>query len=254
MKQSVAAAVLCTLLLSGCTQQTAVMEPPTEQAAKDNPQMQALEAAEQAGLLSDNAAPGLSEQEALEQVAGAVDETQYTVEATDETLSVGTDAEEEREYYVFVVSDASARTVGKVAVDRETGEKYHYLGDGVLDDYTTFPLYDAEAEQHEGWPGSYISPAGVTLTITQEEETGMSYRFSDGTEGTAAVAGETAKSADGQMNFLLADGIITVAGGGLTGNYAVTVVGEASEPVQDDAATAQDVAEATEDMEAPTAE
>lgn len=219
MKRSIAMVSLSILLLSGCTQQADVMEPTAEEAAKVNPQTQALEAATQAGLISEDAAVGLSEQEALQQVAGAVDEAQYDVEATEETLSVGADAASAREYYVFVVSDTTGRTVGKVAVDRETGEKYNYLGDGVLDDYATFPLYDAEAEQHKGWPGSYVSPAGVTLTITQEEETGIVYCFSDGTEGTAAVNGETAKSADEQMNFLLADGIVTVAGGGLTGNY-----------------------------------
>lgn len=230
MKRWITVAVLGTLLLSGCTQRSDVMEPTTEETAKVNPQTQALEAATQAGLLSEDAATGLSEQEALRQVAGAVDETQYAVEATDETLSVGTDAASACEYYVFVVSDATGRTVGKVAVDRKTGEKYNYLGDGVLDDYDTFPLYDAEAEQHKGWPGSYVSPAGVTLTITQEEETGIAYCFSDGTEGTAAVNGETAKSADEQMNFLLADGIVTVAGGGLTGNY--TVLAESDEPAE----------------------
>ena len=219
MKRSIAMVSLSILLLSGCTQQADVMEPTAEEAAKVNPQTQALEAATQAGLISEDVAVGLSEQEALQQVAGAVDEAQYDVKATEETLSVGADAASAREYYVFVVSDTTGRTVGKVAVDRETGEKYNYLGDGVLDDYATFPLYDAEAEQHKGWPGSYVSPAGVTLTITQEEETGIVYCFSDGTEGTAAVNGETAKSADEQMNFLLADGIVTVAGGGLTGNY-----------------------------------
>lgn len=219
MKRSVAMVVLGTLLLSGCTQQTDVMEPTAEETAKVNPQTQALEAATQAGLLSEDTAVGLNEQEALQQVAGGIDETEYTVEATEETLSVGADAASAREYYVFVVSDTTGRTVGKVAVDRETGEKYSYLGDGVLDDYSTFPLYDAEAEQHKGWPGSYVSSAGRTLTITQEQESEIVYCFSDGTEGTAAVNGETAKSADEQMNFLLADGIVTVAGGGLTGNY-----------------------------------
>lgn len=219
MKRSVAMVVLGTLLLSGCTQQTDVMEPTAEETAKVNPQTQALEAATQAGLLSEDTAVGLSEQEALQQVAGGIDETEYTVEATEETLSVGADAASAREYYVFVVSDSTGRTVGKVAVDRETGEKYSYLGDGVLDDYSTFPLYDAEAEQHKGWPGSYVSAAGRTLTITQEQESEIVYCFSDGTEGTAAVNGETAKSEDEQMNFLLADGIVTVAGGGLTGNY-----------------------------------
>lgn len=237
MKRSVAMVVLGTLLLSGCTQQTDVMEPTAEETAKVNPQTQALEAATQAGLLSEDTAVGLSEQEALQQVAGGIDETEYTVEATEETLSVGADAASAREYYVFVVSDSTGRTVGKVAVDRETGEKYSYLGDGVLDDYSTFPLYDAEAEQHKGWPGSYVSSAGRTLTITQEQESEIVYCFSDGTEGTAAVNGETAKSEDEQMNFLLADGIVTVAGGGLTGNYTAVADDDLTE--EKDAAQAE---------------
>lgn len=228
MKRSVAMVVLGTLLLSGCTQQTDVMKPAAEESAKVNPQTQALEAATQAGLLSEDTAAGLSEQEALQQVAGGIDETMYAVEVTEETLSVGTDAASAREYYVFMVSDATGRTVGKVAVDQETGEKYNYLGDGVLDDYATFPLYDAEAEQHKGWPGSYVSPTGITLTITQEEQAEIMYCFSDGTEGVAAVRGETAKSADEQMNFLLADGIVTVAGGGFTGNYTAIAGSDSS--------------------------
>ena len=244
MKRTIAAAALSALLLSGCTSQTDVLEPTTEETAKVNPQTQALEQAAQAGLLRDAAETGLTEHEALEQVAGVIDGEEYTVEATDETLTVGTDEASVRDYYVFAVTAAAEnRAVGKVAVDCETGEKYNYLGDGVLDDYDTFPLYDAEAEQHKDWPGSYVSPAGVTLTITQEEETGIAYCFSDGTEGVAAVSGETAKSEDGTLNFLLAERIVTVAGGGVTGNYTV-VAGESADTTED-----IDVADGTETVE-----
>lgn len=221
MKRTMAAAMLCSLFLSGCTQQTDVMEPTAEESAQVNPQMQALEAATEAGLLQEDTVEKLTEEQAQAQVAEGLDETQYTVTLTDEALSVGADTAQARDYYVFAVSEAAdGRAVGKVAVDCETGEKYHYLGDGVLDSYTTFPLYDAAAAQREGWPGRYVSAAGVALTITQADEDTLSYLFSDGTAGEAAVSGETAKSADERMNFLLADGIVTVAGGGLTGNYA----------------------------------
>ena len=247
MKRTIAAAALGALLLSGCTSQTDVLEPTTEETAKVNPQTQALEQAAQAGLLRDAAETGLTEHEALEQVAGVIDEEEYTVEATDETLIVGADEASARDYYVFAVTAAAEnRAVGKVAVDCETGEKYHYLGDGVLEDYSTFPLYDAAAEREEGWPGKYVSPAGVTLEVAQDQEDSITYRFSDGTEGAASVSGETAKSEDGALNFLLAERIVTVAGGGLTGNYTV-VAGESTDTT--DAAEDTDVADGTEPVE-----
>lgn len=250
MKRTIAAAVLGTLLLSGCTQQTDVLEPTAEEAAKVNPQTQALEQAAQAGLLSDGTETGVSEREAREQVAGVLDQDEYEVEMTDETLTVGED-DAARDYYVFeVIAVAESRTVGKVAVDCETGEKYHYLGDGVLEDYSTFPLYDEAAERSEGWPGRYVSPAGVTLEITQTEgEESFSYRFSDGTEGTAAASGDTAKSADEMLNFLLAGRIVTVAGGGLTGNYTVVLGGADTESTPEEDATVQ-TAEAMPDTAA----
>lgn len=244
MKRTIAAAALGALLLSGCTSQTDVLEPTTEGTAKVNPQTQALEQAAQAGLLRDAAETGLTEHEALEQVAGVIDGEEYTVEATDETLTVGADEASARDYYVFAVTAAAEnRAVGKVAVDCETGEKYHYLGDGVLEDYSTFPLYDAAAERDEGWPGKYVSPAGVTLEVAQDNEDSITYRFSDGTEGAAAVSGETAKSEDGALNFLLAERIVTVAGGGVTGNYTV-VAGESADTTED-----IDVADGTETVE-----
>ncbi len=244
MKRTIAAAALGALLLSGCTSQTDVLEPTTEETAKVNPQTQALEQAAQAGLLRDAAETGLTEHEALEQVAGVIDGEEYTVEATDETLTVGTDEASARDYYVFAVTAAAEnRAVGKVAVDCETGEKYHYLGDGVLEDYSTFPLYDAAAERDEGWPGKYVSPAGVTLEVAQDNEDSITYRFSDGTEGVAAVSGETAKSEDGTLNFLLAERIVTVAGGGVTGNHT-GVAGESADTTED-----IDVADGTETVE-----
>ena len=219
MKQAIAYAALCALLLSGCAQQTSVVEPAAGQTGAANPQVQALEQAEQAGLPEPAAGDMLSEEEALKRVSDTIDTTSYRVEQTGETLSVGGEEGQAHEYLVFAVSRDTGEAVGRIAIDRTTGEKYNYLGDGVLEDYTTFPLYDAQAEERLGWPGVYVSAANFSLTISQEEDGAFLYAFSDGTEGTAAVTGDTAKSADGEINFLLADHIITVAGGGLTGNY-----------------------------------
>ena len=220
MKRSIAFAALCALFLTGCTQQTGEAEPVAEQAGSVNPQAQALEQAEQAGLLDGGEYDDrMTEEEALARVSAPIDGEQYAVAPTGETLSVGGGGGQAHEYFVFSVSRATGEPVGKVAVDRETGEKYNYLGDGVLEGYDSFPLYNAEAEKQTGWDGVYSNATALSLTITQEEEGAFSYAFSDGTEGTAVVTDETAKSEDGEINFLLADNIVTVAGGGLTGNY-----------------------------------
>ena len=82
MKQAIAYAALCALLLSGCAQQTSVVEPAAGQTGAANPQVQALEQAEQAGLLEPAAGDMLSEEEALKRVSDTIDTTSYRVEQT----------------------------------------------------------------------------------------------------------------------------------------------------------------------------
>ena len=48
MKRSIAVTALCVLVLSGCAGQTDTVGPAAEEAGKVNPQLQALEQAEQA--------------------------------------------------------------------------------------------------------------------------------------------------------------------------------------------------------------
>ncbi|MDO4269565.1 MAG: hypothetical protein Q4C72_01455 [Eubacteriales bacterium] len=218
MKRSIAVLALFALFLPGCAQQVDVAVPKAEEAPPVNPQSQALTRAEQAGLLEESDPSGMTEDEARGLLAEAIDETQYTIDLTDETLSVGKD-DAAHEYYVFAVGDAAGEPVGKVAVDRETGEKYNYLGDGVLDEYATFPLYDPAADAACDWEGAYAGPALMELEILQGDADSFTYLFSDGTVGEAVISGNTAKSADGEINFLFAEDIVTVAGGGLTGNY-----------------------------------
>lgn len=222
MKRMIAFAALGALLLSGCAQQTEVKEPSAEESgAESSPQSQALARAEQAGLIehSDGARKLLSEEEALSVVTVSFDETKYVASITDEVLSIGADAAEARDYFVVAVNEAEGKAVGKIAVDQETGERYNYLGDGVLEDYATFPLYNPAVDGVGGWEGTYKGPVSIELEITRDAPDTLNYLFSDGTQGTAAVTGETARSEDGEINFLLAENIVTVAGGGLTGNY-----------------------------------
>ncbi len=166
-------------------------------------------------------ADDITEAEALGSVKEPFDMAHYTIEMTDIQLEISPpDSSEVHKFYVFVVKDDAGEEVGQIAVDRETGEKYTYKGEGIIEDYSVFPLYEPQHGDYD-WEGEYESPSGLSLVITGREDDGFTYEFSDGTGGYANITGDTAKSEDGEINFLLSEKIITVAGGGLTGNYDV---------------------------------
>ena len=203
MERTIALATLCAVLLSGCTEQM------------DAAQKQAVQQDQTGGVEETRL---LSEAQAQKQVLAPLSGTCSAV-LTEEILSVCAADGAEHAYFVFEVSGAEGTPVGKAAVDRTTGEAYYYLGDGVLEDYTAFPLYDAAASDRQSWAGVYLGENGSTLTVGQQEEGSITYAFSDGTQGEAATDGGTAVSADGTLHFLLEQGIMTVAGGEQAGVY-----------------------------------
>lgn len=203
MERTIALAALCAVLLSGCTEQM------------DAAQKQAVQQ-DQTGGVEETCL--LSEAQAQKQVLAPLSGTCSAV-LTEEILSVCAADGAEHAYFVFEVSGAEGIPVGKAAVDRTTGEAYYYLGDGVLEDYTAFPLYDAAVSDRQSWAGVYLGEDGSTLTVGQQEESSITYAFSDGTQGEATVDGGTAVSVDGMLHFLLEQGIMTVAGGEQAGVY-----------------------------------
>lgn len=203
MERTIALAALCAVLLSGCTEQM------------DAAQKQAVQQDQTGGVEETRL---LSEAQAQKQVLAPLSGTCSAV-LTEETLSVCAADGAEHAYFVFEVSGAEGTPVGKAAVDRTTGEAYYYLGDGVLEDYTAFPLYDAAVSDRQSWAGVYLGENGSTLTVGQQEEGSITYAFSDGTQGEATVDGGTAVSVDGMLHFLLEQGIMTVAGGEQAGVY-----------------------------------
>ena len=203
MERTIALAALCAVLLSGCTEQM------------DAAQKQAVQQDQTGGVEETRL---LSEAQAQKQVLAPLSGTCSAV-LTEETLSVCAADGAEHAYFVFEVSGAEGTPVGKAAVDRTTGEAYYYLGDGVLEDYTAFPLYDAAASDRQSWAGVYLGENGSTLTVGQQEEGSITYAFSDGTQGEATVDGGTAVSVGGMLHFLLEQGIMTVAGGEQAGVY-----------------------------------
>ncbi len=165
----------------------------------------------------------VTEEEAKGKVEEPIDDYLYKVEQVDTKLELAPEGEtEKRSFYVFKVKDNSSEEVGQIAVDSKTGEKYTYLGDGKITSYAEFPLYESRPETPHDWPGMYESPAGMQVDIMETEDGNISYEFSDGTKGAAHVYGGTAKSEDGEINFLISGKTVTVAGGGFTGNYDKT--------------------------------
>lgn len=98
---------------------------------------QALERAEQAGLLREEEKKPqlLSVYEAQKLAGEQFDSESYAVAPSRETL----ECEIEGETHSFAVFDVSRRAdggaVGQVAVDRVTGDRYSYPGEGVLGEY-----------------------------------------------------------------------------------------------------------------------
>ncbi|MCI5704025.1 hypothetical protein [Agathobaculum sp.] len=221
MKRRLAFLALFVFMLSACGKEVDVVEPEANKEPPQNPQSQVLDQAEQAGLL-DKEEPEekeLSAEDAAARVTETLIEGDYTAALTDTQLQVGADEGEAHDYYVFDIQDAVGASLGQVAVDKATGDKYTYLGDGMLDDYTKFPLYDPSVDAVCDWAGEYKGPAGVALEVLQGDPNSFEYIFSDGTTGNAQISGNTAKSTDGEINFLFSEGVITVAGGTVTGNY-----------------------------------
>ena len=144
MKRWPVAAALLAACLTGCTGETT---------ATVNPQTQALERAEQAGLLREEEKKPqlLSVYEAQKLAGEQFDSESYAVAPSRETL----ECEVEGETHSFAVFDVSRRAdggaVGQVAVDRVTGDRYSYHGEGVLGEYDA--LLSEPEDTETDWAG-----------------------------------------------------------------------------------------------------
>ncbi len=212
MKRWPVAAAVLAACLTGCAGETT---------ATVNPQTQALERAEQAGLIqeAEKKPQLLSVYEAQKRAGEQFDSESYAVAPSDEKL----ECEIEGETHEFAVFDVSRRAdggaVGQVAVDRVTGERYSYPGEGVLEDYDA--LLAAQENSGTVWSGSYAAASGASVTLEQTGEDTFTFTFSDGVTGTASADRDSAASEDGETRFLLHENVLTVIGSGETGNYTL---------------------------------
>lgn len=211
MKRWPVVTVLLAACLAGCA---------AEKTESVNLQSQALERAEKAGLIrEEEKKPQLLTVYESQQLAGEqFDSESYAVAPSSEKL----ECEIEGETHEFAVFEVNRRTdgasVGQVAVDRVTGDRYSYDGEGVLGDYEA--LLSAGESGSIDWSGSYTcESSGLGVTLEQTDDTSFTYAFSDGVTGSASISKDSAASEDGTVRFLLHEGVLTVIGEGETGNY-----------------------------------
>ena len=212
MKRWPVAAAVLAACLTGCAGETT---------ATVNPQTQALERAEQAGLLREEEKKPqlLSVYEAQKLAGEQFDSESYAVAPSRETL----ECEIEGETHSFAVFDVSRRAdggaVGQVAVDRVTGDRYSYPGEGVLGEYDA--LLSEPEDTETDWAGCYAASSGASVMLEQTGEGTFTFTFSDGVTGMASADRDSAASEDGEIRFLLHEDVLTVIGSGETGNYTL---------------------------------
>lgn len=149
--------------------------------------------------------PALTVGEARALLAERIDTELYMILEGDARLEV-----EDERYFVFIVADkATNKVVGQVAVSKSSGARYNYEGEGILGDYSDFPLYDASADADLDWNGEF-SDGDRRLTLAQADAGSFEYELDD-EAGVARITGATAT--DGELTFTYDDdGTITLSG------------------------------------------
>lgn len=152
-----------------------------------------------------DADPELTIGEARALLAEHIDTQTYMILEGDAHLKV-----DGKEYFLFIVADkATNKAIGQVAVDKTTGARYNYEGEGVLGDYSDFALYSVDNDRECDWNGEFTD-GERTLLLMQGDPSSFEYELGD-TAGVARISGTTA--ADGELTFTYGeDGTITLSG------------------------------------------
>lgn len=201
------------LVLAGCEKQTVdngqSVTPPsqTDDANTDTP-------ADTSGNLTEKDAKSLVDEKLPEGYT-----SKYVSEVQSDQYETG------RKYKVFDVSDPDGKKIGAVAIDLVSGDRYNYLDEGTLGDYSEFSLYDASVDAIKDWNGVFRN-GDLTVELMQGDSNSFEFQFSDDTAGVARIRGNTATYNDGELTFLYSDDDMLTIGGTLTelaGTYAPDV-------------------------------
>lgn len=114
-------------------------------------------------------------------------------------------------YYVFLVATKQDnKAVGQVAVNKRTGEKFNYQGEGQLSDYSDFQLYDPAVDAVAEWEGVFTDGTR-TLELIPMDERSFEYLLDD-LNGVARGTGNTAEDEENGITFTYEEGSITLSG------------------------------------------
>lgn len=129
-------------------------------------------------------------------------------------LDGGTKLEVEgQSYYVFIVANREDnRVVGQLAVNKETGEKYNYEGEGILGDYSEFRSMTRKPTRPLTGKAS-LQTANARLSCCRFDGRSFEYVLGDRT-GVARIDGGTAKDEENDVTFSWdEDGKLVLLGG-----------------------------------------
>ncbi len=141
-------------------------------------------------------------------------------------LDGGTKLEVEGDnYYVFIIANrADNKVVGQLAVNKKTGDKYNYEGEGTLGDYSEFSLYNPETDATYDWEGVF-QDGERTIELLPIDDNSFEYILGDLT-GVARIEGSTARDLENDVTFSWDEDGGLVLLGGAEGNFAPAPAGE----------------------------
>lgn len=147
-------------------------------------------------------------------LAEDIDTDSYMILDGNTKLEVGGES-----YYVFIVADRSDnKVVGQLAVNKKTGEKFNYEGQGVLSAYSEFSLYNAEVEADYNWEGTYTD-GERTVELLPMDDSSFEYTIGDVT-GAAQINVGKARDAENDITFSWDEGGNLVLIGAVVGTFA----------------------------------
>ncbi|MGM9611880.1 MAG: hypothetical protein ACI3XZ_00100 [Butyricicoccus sp.] len=203
-------AAACLFTLTACGEKKPAVSSVEEPASSSLPVQQKPEETEEKTPES----TALSMSDARRLLAEDIDTDDYMI------LDGGTKLEVEGDsYYLFIIANRTDnKVVGQLAVNKKTGDKYNYEGEGTLGDYSEFSLYNPETDAVYDWEGIFVE-GERTLELLPIDENSFEYILGDLT-GVARIEGSTAQDLENNVTFSWDEDGGLVLLGDAEGNFA----------------------------------
>ena len=147
----------------------------------------------------------------------------YTVTLTSEQIETGN-----RDYYQFTVSSNDSPLTPSLIVDKESGRIYCYTDTGDVQNYSSFPLYNASTDAICDWNGDFVRlseepDSFASIRLGQADSNSFEFTLTAESDestlellGVARIRGNTAiYTEDGfQLDFLMNESSLVIAESG----------------------------------------